>query len=985
MFDVVAQQTDILSSPTAYIPALLTLLAINGFVLWRRYRSRRELLARVAELEELSNAGSALLAAELDFTALCDLIVHESNKVLDTQTFQLGFFEGNYYHIQSWMINGVQYEPRIFDLSDNGGFVGWVREHKKSLLIHDFLAEEDLPARPRYVSDTPPRSAIFIPLMSKDEVLGILAAQSQEIGRFNEKHARQLTILANQAAAAIANSRLFAQERSRAAQVALIGTITHQVNELEDLEEIFERVVDLTQETFNFYQINIFVRHATERQLLLRASSERELLNYPIQFSYDEGVVGAAVSLQKTIIVNNAREDTRFKIQLGIPIAEKSWSDVNAVMVSPLVVNKNVWGVIEVLSNQVNVFTEQEQEVLETLAAGIAIAIQKAQQLNQQRIQGWLTTARLQVAEAIGRSVDLDEMLESIINLLPLLLGVTEAGILLWDEEFQVYRPAAILGVDSATAEHFYQTTLPMGTWGALDAVHVGHMRMVSEQRPPWSSERGAVTPVTLIPLNLQGEIVGTLYLREPQNFTQPESPSAELESFMPSAMYKRRTELIEDIAQQTAQAIERAQLRRAQQEEAWVNTALLQVADAVNSLIDLQEILDTIVRFVPMLVGVESCVVLFWDEEQELFYPGPSYGISEMGWGILGTLQMSRDELRSLSTLQNISPDATLNTVDHYKLNLPHWLKQVMGARDACAIPLRAQGRFVGAMLAGLSVDDQQFSGRRLNILFGIAQQAATAVVNNQLYAEAAERDKLEQELDVARKIQSSLIPYGSPNIPRVSVASYWEAARQVSGDFYDFIPLKDGRWAIVIADVADKGVPAAIFMAVSRTILRAVANSRSDPAEMLQRTNELIMSDSDSDLFVTIFLAIWDPQTWQLSYASGGHNPPIVFRPDGSDTFLQARGMALGVIEEAQFQSKQIQLTPNDVVLLYTDGITEAINEDFDEFGLERLRLAVNGGRQKDAATIITNITDAVRDHAGNMSQFDDITMVVLKCAAA
>ena len=411
------------------------------------------------------------------------------------------------------------------------------------------------------------------------------------------------------------------------------------------------------------------------------------------------------------------------------------------------------------------------------------------------------------------------------------------------------------------------------------------------------------------------------------------------------------------------------------------MNTALLQAADAVNSLIELPEILETIVHFVPMLVGVESCVVLFWDEEDELYHPGPSYGLSEMGVGILDTLELSREELRTLSTLQTTTHDPHRIRLDHYRVQLPHWLQQVLGTSEACALPLWAQGRFVGAMLAGLSGEDRRLSGRRLSILFGIAQQAATAVFNNRLYAEAAERDKLQRELDVARQIQSSLIPDGRPEIPHTRVASYWEAARQVSGDFYDFIELGDGRWAIVIADVADKGVPAALFMAVSRTILRAVANTRTDPAEILYRTNELILSDSDSDLFVTIFLAIWDPVNHQFDYACGGHNPPVLFHAAGGETFLSAQGVALGVIENIHFERGQVKLKPNDVVLMYTDGITEAINEDFDEFGLDRLRLAVNGGRQGDATDIVNNITSAVRDHAGSMAQFDDITMVVLK----
>jgi sigma-B regulation protein RsbU (phosphoserine phosphatase) len=261
------------------------------------------------------------------------------------------------------------------------------------------------------------------------------------------------------------------------------------------------------------------------------------------------------------------------------------------------------------------------------------------------------------------------------------------------------------------------------------------------------------------------------------------------------------------------------------------------------------------------------------------------------------------------------------------------------------------------------------------------VAHQAATAVVNNHLYHEAAERNRLERELDVARGIQASLIPAGNPDIPGCSVASYWLAARQVSGDFYDFIPLRDGSWGIVVADVADKGIPAALFMALCRTILRTVAISRDDPAETLIRANEIINQDTQSDLFVTVFYAIWEPEKQRICYANAGHNPPLLLRRDGSAQMLSAHGMALGVVPEVRMKSHVIKFLPGDTLLLYTDGVTEAMNEDFDEFGIGRLQQAALKNQQRPAKLIARSITKAIRNHAGDTPQFDDITLVVMK----
>ena len=214
--------------------------------------------------------------------------------------------------------------------------------------------------------------------------------------------------------------------------------------------------------------------------------------------------------------------------------------------------------------------------------------------------------------------------------------------------------------------------------------------------------------------------------------------------------------------------------------------------------------------------------------------------------------------------------------------------------------------------------------STRRLNILNGVAQQAATAVVNNQLYKESAERDRLQQELNVAREIQASFIPDGNPDIPGCDVASLWLAARQVSGDFYDFLPRSDGTWGIVIADVADKGVPAALFMALSRTIIRTVGFSRKDPGDVLTRVNRIINFDAESDLFVTVFYAVWDPESNVISYANGGHNPPIVMNKRGEPRLLKAPGIALGVLPDVNIKTRSTRLEHGDTLILYTDGVS-------------------------------------------------------------
>ncbi|HLY25805.1 MAG TPA: PP2C family protein-serine/threonine phosphatase, partial [Aggregatilineales bacterium] len=204
---------------------------------------------------------------------------------------------------------------------------------------------------------------------------------------------------------------------------------------------------------------------------------------------------------------------------------------------------------------------------------------------------------------------------------------------------------------------------------------------------------------------------------------------------------------------------------------------------------------------------------------------------------------------------------------------------------------------------------------------------------------------------------------------------------ARQVGGDFYDFIPLKDGRWGIVIADVADKGVPAALFMALSRTNIRAVAFNRANPAETLARVNELLLSDSRSDLFVTVWYGVWNPTTAEIVYASAGHNPPILVRNNGQCEELVARGIALGVISPVKLDEKRITLAPGDVLLPYTDGVTEALRADGEEFGVLGLQTTAASVRHRSAIDIKQRIVESLDSFTVGTAQFDDLTFIVLK----
>ena len=242
------------------------------------------------------------------------------------------------------------------------------------------------------------------------------------------------------------------------------------------------------------------------------------------------------------------------------------------------------------------------------------------------------------------------------------------------------------------------------------------------------------------------------------------------------------------------------------------------------------------------------------------------------------------------------------------------------------------------------------------------------------------ASRDQLvsiQNELSIASKIQQSILPTEFPENSCYAIFGSMEPARNVGGDFFDVINLEDGLLGIAIADVSDKGVPAALFMMSSRTLLKGSAISFGDPGRVLSEVNGLLVENNEAAMFISVLYAVFDPRNGLLSYSNGGHNPPLVIHADGTSNLLPLTGgIALGIVEGFQFDLESVTLVPGDMVVLYTDGVTEAINGEFEEFGLDRLQqlcVAQVGKRPQEANEAIFQ---GVKDFVGDAPQFDDIT---------
>ena len=288
---------------------------------------------------------------------------------------------------------------------------------------------------------------------------------------------------------------------------------------------------------------------------------------------------------------------------------------------------------------------------------------------------------------------------------------------------------------------------------------------------------------------------------------------------------------------------------------------------------------------------------------------------------------------------------------------------------------------------LGNLNVATQEwqlFDASDLQLLSTFGAQIAVMLDRARLYEEAnAQRQRMESELQMARALQVNLLPARLPEIPGFNLAASWHSAREVAGDFYDVFPLPGGHWGVLIGDVCDKGVPAAMYMVLARSLIRSGAQVTASPARLLTQVNRSLIEQSPNNMFVSVFYGVIDPAKRSLTYSLAGHNPPFLGR-GGEDKVerLLKGGPVIGILPKVRLSDARVTFAPGDLLVSYTDGLTEAFNNEGEQFGEQRLEEAVCDHKKKSARKVLDNIEHRLRAFTGGASQSDEITLLVMKC---
>jgi len=852
------------------------------------------------------------------------------------------------------------------------GLIGGAAKTGEAIVCDDVQSDP----RFRFIDSLPEtRSEVVIPLKMEDRVLGVLDVQSNQLHAFHPNDLLILHSLADNVTRAVESARLYSGLRRRADQMTLVSEVSKSVTSTLDLSQLMRDAASLIHEKFGYPYVSLFTVHHNRRLIMFEAGSgkrSKNLEGYSIPLDGSEGIMPWVARNGRTVLANDVSHDERY-VPSHLPPR-----NTQSELCVPLIFNERVMGLLDIQSDQLNAFTDEDRLMFEAVGDTMAAAIRNADLYRSEQWRRQIADSLRDVAGLVSSNVGMEEVLETILTELDRNLPVDVSAIwLLQDNDLCL---SAVHGIDAGMLE---ATCLvhPEATYAMADALtsKVPIIRRPDEPMWPAGLTAGFNAGYSSIaaPLRVGDRPLGVMTL-----------------SHHTSGRYGHEAQdITTTFANYAAVAIENARLFDAAQEQAYASAALLQVAQAVVSLNDLDEILSSIIRIMPILVGVRRVVLYRWDSDRSSFTASQEYGFSEeeeqtitekeFPFGMFPFLDTALEQ--NLLVTRTLQPGAAPSS--WLEVQAEEWNEaNVMGAeRLLIAVPLTIKSDIFGVMLIEEDDNARRFRARRIEIINGIAQQAALAIQNDLLQQEMVVRERLETEVQLARQIQQTFIPSVLPDHPNWQLAARWRTARQVGGDFYDVIELPNNRLGIFIADVADKGMPAALFMALTRTLVRAAVLETNSPAEALRRVNNSLLPDTQQGMFVTAIYGELDIVEGTFTYVNAGHNPPFWARANGGLEKLSRTGIALGVTDEPNISERVISLGRGDTLLLYTDGLTEAFSPDGDLFGEVRLMDVMSSLQAGSAEEVIRAVEDCLNEFVDTLPLSDDLTMIAIRMTGA
>lgn len=857
-----------------------------------------------------------------------------------------------------------------FPLQSQTGLIPLAGQTGKIQLSNDVSKHERY--KPDLLTGSRFGSELCLPLQLGGELLGVLDVQSDEADAFSDQDVELLETLSLTIASALKNANLYKSAQWR-----------------RNLAETYREIAELISENLELDGLinTILAKLPNLLPVDLIAVWLPEIGSDELELSYHWSSKPVTDLLPDALLINpavwfasaNCTNLSLFKPSVSFvdPIEELLDLPEDFSAIAAAICNQDLfYGVITMHVASAGRYGEDSLNICSTFADYIASAMEKQRLEKERQNQTWLTSILLDLALETKNLTSIAELTDKIGKILLDLIGGKSVGLALETENPEFLRLPNLYCPD---------TICPMGSLPLnLDRQSlVGNIRMGEIlSAAPLKTFPGllAIFPqltgestLLTFPLRIQNQTLGYL-LHLSQEIYQQLPPEQVLD--------QQRLSILNGVAQQAAISLQNILMLQEKQEENQLSKHLLELGNLFVQTKSIQEAVSNTCYRIFSESGIASLVLLILDQQEKKYILHDLLSCVEFEDYIQNSVGRSfpAEQIRQLfQYTTSTGPEKKAGNLIS-KMLIPQ--SNPIQATDECTqvFSLDIGNEHYGYLMA---VDKEyQFDRKKIDFLNRASHQIAIGLQNDRLKQIELKRKETEQELGLARRIQKTFLPEKLPQIPGYQLAVDWNTARQVGGDFYDVFPLGSSKFGLIIADVSDKGLAASLYMTVSRTLLRAVAQEISSPARVLERVNQLLQLDSSQSFFVTAIYLILDTSTGYLTYCTAGHNPPYLLNPEiPSAQKLKMGGIALGLLEPIQLSDECLKLDVGQSLFLYTDGISEPVDQQDVQFGNSRLPICLTEKASSKPEEIITTIKKELNVYLNGRPIDDDYTMFIIK----
>lgn len=863
-----------------------------------------------------------------------------------------------------------------FKLDATQGLITLAARSGKVQLVND-VSTDPRPV-PNPITGVKSGSELALPLIFGGNILGVLDLQSEQINAFSEEEIAVFETLSANVAVAVRNASLYRSEIWRTKNSEKYRETAELLSQSISLQDFFNASLDNILELLPgdagsiwLYPPEDFSAEAPDPDhLFLSAVRLPERDDYPsFQKELAPGEDWFHPQGKRQAAIIRKPGDPGDLIQQALKLPENFSGIATAITAAGQVV-----GVLVLHEGTPGRYGAESESICATFAGYLGSAIETERLDQETQAQTYYTSVMLQVAMATRNLADANSLLRTSGEFILSLIGGASVALILKDAETNEFQLQATLGEGTATCRldepcivtntTLLEQTLQSGKPAAMPAskcsADIAKNLLLSPQ-----------DTILLFPLISHERQIGLL-LHSSNEAYIPLEPELILGA--------QRFALLEGIAQQTAVSLQNIDLIQEKQAEAVISNLLLQITNLFVTSKDMQQSLRESTRILSEFTNAEEIALIQFDLEKDLAplrfleTKQGSYFYRSENQVPLNHLTPSLQGLERAGYL--ILPGNFLASSGYTDVKTDPDRNDISSLCFSLSVPGEVHGLLVAVEA------DRPGRSLRVELLKEASQQIASGIQNYITQSVQQKQNLIDKELQLARQIQKTFLPEELLPLRGYDLAAEWQTARQVGGDFYDVFELSPGKFGLAIADVSDKGLPASLYMTVSRTLIRAMALQNESPARTLEKVNHILQLDSSDGFFVTVFYAILDLSNGKVTYCVAGHNPPYILRRAQARVQpLSKGGIALGMMDPISLKDQELVLEPGDGLVLFTDGITETFSPDGDEFGENRLQARLESLLGETARGIIDGIRLSLDSFRADAELDDDYTLLVIR----